>query len=212
MEFENIKKAWQEEVNPALPDRPDRETIRIVKARLEKIHQTIRRRDYREIGAAAVSVIIFGAWSLTVPAMVSKLGAAIVMAGSVLIVGRLVWAHIKGGKAKPHLEMYEYCSTERDRIEAQIRLLRSTFWWYLGPNLLGTNLFVFGFTGYNAWGLGFLAVSLVLGVVLYKLNVDAARHRLAPVMNELSQLLADIEKNASTTNNISDSVVTGDSI
>lgn len=212
MEFDKIKEAWQEEAILALPDRPNQEIISTITDRLGEIHQTIRWRDFREIGAAVVSIILFGAWFWSVPGAVSRAGAAVVVAGSMLIITRLAWAHRWKRQAELCLTMREFCSVERDRIAAQIRLLQSTLWWYLGPTLLGVNLFVFGFTGFNAWGIGFLAVTMVLGLILYRLNMDTARRRLLPVKHELEQLLAEIEKNACSPDRTTYSPITGDSL
>jgi hypothetical protein len=205
MELLDLKAAWQQQSMEIMPDRPNREIMGMLAARLEEIHRTLRRRDRREIGAAIVGIIGFGAWFWTVPEVVSRIGAAIVVAGSILIIVKLAWARSGGHEQRPHLQMCEFCASERDRINAQIRLLQSAFWWYLLPNLLGANLFVFGFTGFNVAGIGFLAATLLIGLVLYRLNVRAARERLAPVKDELDLLLAEIEKNEfSQDNNLSE--------
>jgi len=198
MELHDLKVAWQQQSTESIPHRPNREIVRTVMARLEDIHRTIRWRDRREIGAATVGIIAFGAWFWTLPGVVSRIGAAVMVAGSVLIIARIAWARPGRCKQQPHLQMREYCASERDRIQAQIRLLQSALWWYLGPTLLGANLFVFGFTGFHVAGIGFLAATLLLGLVLYRLNVSAARERLVPVKNELDLLLAEIEKNESS--------------
>jgi hypothetical protein len=203
MELLDLKAAWQQQSMESIPDRPNREIVRMVTARLEDIHRTLRWRDRREIGAATVGIIAFGAWFWTVPGVVSRIGAAIVVAGSVLIIAKIAWARSGKREQRPYLQMREFCVSERDRITAQIRLLQSALWWYLTPNILGANLFVFGFTGFNVVGIGFLALSLVLGLILYRLNVRAASERLVPVKNELDLLLAEIEKNEFSSGNSS---------
>ncbi len=195
MELLDLKTAWQQRSMDPIPDRPNRETMRTVAARLEDIHRTLRRRDRREIGAAVAGIVIFGAWFWTVPGVVSRVGAAVVVAGSVLIIAKIVRAARSGQREpQPHLEMREFCASERGRIGAQIRLLQSVLWWYLLPDLLGANLFVFGFTGLTAMGFGFLAFTVLITVILYRLNVRAVRERLVPVKDELDALLAEFEK------------------
>jgi hypothetical protein len=194
MELLDLKAAWRHQSMESIPDTPNREIVRMVAATLEDIHRTLRWRDRREIGAATVGIIAFGAWFLTVHGVVSRIGAAVMVAGSVLIIAKIAWARTGKREQRPHLQMREFCASERDRINAQIRLLQSALWWYLMPNLLGANLFVFGFTGFNVAGIGFLALSLLLGLILYRVNVRAAREQLVPVKNELELLLAEIEK------------------
>lgn len=195
MELLDLKSAWRQRSMESIPDRPNREIARTITARLEDIHRKIRWRDCREIVAATVGIILFGVWSWTVPGVVSRIGAVVVVAGSVLIIAKIVRARSRKHEQQPHLEMREFCVSERDRINAQIRLLQSVLWWYIAPNFLGTNLFVFGFTGFSLAGIGFLVVSLALGLILYLVNVHAARERLVPLKDELDLLLDEIEKN-----------------
>jgi hypothetical protein len=204
MELTDLKAAWQQHSAESIPDRPNREMVRTVAARLEEIRQTIRSRDRREIGAATAGIVIFGFWFWTVPGVVSRLGAAVVIAGSILIIAKIAWARPGKREQRPLLGMREFCASERERIHAQIRLLQSALWWYLLPNLLGANLFVFGFTGITVAGIGFLVFSLVLGWILYRLNVRAVRKRLAPVKNELDLLIAEMDENEFPSGNSSD--------
>jgi hypothetical protein len=195
MELTDLKATWQQHSAESIPDRSNREIVKTVAARMEEIHRTIRRRDQREIGAATTGIVIFGFWFWTVPGIVSRIGAAMIVAGSVLIIAKIVRARPGKREQRPLLKMREFCASERDRIQAQIRLLQSALWWYLVPNILGANLFVFGFTGLTAAGIGFLAFTLVLGWILYQLNVRAARKRLVPVKIELDLLIAEIDEN-----------------
>jgi hypothetical protein len=125
MELLDLKSAWQKQSMESIPDRPNREIVRTIAARLEDIHRKIRWRDLREISAAIVGIIIFGAWFWTVPGVVSRTGAALVVAGSVLIIVKIVRARFGRREQRPHLEMREFCANERNRINPQIRLLQS---------------------------------------------------------------------------------------
>lgn len=195
MELNTLKLAWQQQPEEFQPGMSNLEIMRTITARLDKVHRTVRWRDSREITAAIANIFIFGVWFWTVPQLLSRVGAAVVIAGSVLIIARIAWTHPRKRRAPPYLQMREFCIAERDRLDAQIRLLRSTLWWYFGPNLLGVNLFVVGVTGFNIWGFSCLAGTLALGLFLYRLNVQASRRRLLPIKNELDLLLAEIEKN-----------------
>jgi hypothetical protein len=195
MEFDNLKTAWQQRSVEGVPDRPNRELATAVRARLESLQSTIRWRDCREISAAIAGIIVFGIWFWTEPGIVTRIGAAVMVAGSVLIIARLLWARWGSRQERSHLQMREFCTTERDRIDAQIRLLRSVPWWYLGPTLLGTNLYVFGLVGYHAAAIGYLVFTLALGLALSRLNMRAVRKQLAPIKQELDLLLVEIEEN-----------------
>jgi len=195
MEFDKLKSAWQERPVENFPGQPDREIVDAVLARLDSVQQVIRRRDGREIGAAIGSIVLFGIWFWTEHAWAARLGCAIIIAGSVLIIVRLLAAHSRNRRPRLHLRLREYCAAERDRVEVQIRLLRSVLWWYLAPSVVGSNLFVFGLIGWHAVGVGFLIFSLALGAVLYRMNLRAVRIRLMPLKQELDYLISELDHN-----------------
>ncbi len=195
MELEHLKSAWQQQPAEALPDRSNREIVNAILARLENVQRVIRWRDAREITAAIAGIVLFGIWFWTEHAITARIGCAIIVAGSVLIIVRLLMAHSRKRRPPLHLQVREYCTTERGRLDAQIRLLRSVLWWYLGPSVLGSNLFVFGLIGWNAVEIVFLVFSLALCVVLYRINLRAVRNRLMPLKRELDLLISELDRN-----------------
>ena len=195
MELDDLKSLWRQQPPETFATRPNHEIVNAVAARLEDVRRAIRRRDCREITAAFAGIVLFGIWFWTEHAIVSRIGCAIIIAGSVIIIVRLLMAHSGKWRQRLHLEVREYCAAERDRMDVQIRLLRSMPWWYLGPSFLGSNLFVIGLIGWNAVEIGFLVFSLALSLVLYWLNLRAVRDRLAPMKLELDHLLSELERN-----------------
>jgi len=193
MEFEDLKSLWQHQTTPAFAGRSKLEIEAAIRARLTRLNRTVLARDFREIAAAALCLIIFGCWFWETSRIVSRIGAAVVVLGNLLILFRIVRARFNGPKPHPYLEMQAFFTYERGRIHAQIRLLESVLWWYLGPSLIGTNLYVFGLTGLSAISFAFLALSAGLSFLLYRLNQRAVKSRLVPVQDALDALLAETQ-------------------
>ena len=105
-------------------------------------------------------------------------------------------------KSQAQLSLAEYFRAERERVQAQISLLRSVPLWYLGPILLGANLFVAGFKGFFPEAFGFLVVSLLLSVLIYWLNLRAVRRHLLPMRRELDSLIGELEPNGDQSLNV----------
>jgi len=195
MELDHVKSAWRQQPVEALPNRSNREIVNAILARVENVQRVIRWRDTREITAAIAGIVLFGIWFWTERAITARIGCAIIVAGSALIIVRLLMGHSRKRRPPLHLQVREYCATERDRLDVQIRLLRSVLWWYLLPSVLGSNLFVFGLIGWNAVEMGFLVFTLVLCVVLYRVNLRAVRSRLMPLKQELDLLISELDRN-----------------
>ncbi len=195
MGLDDLKTAWQRPGEDAVDDGADRETAATIRARLLRIRRTVVFRDAAETLVALLVIFIFGRLFWIVRAPAARIGIALIIAGSILIITRLTLARGWNRRPKPPLNVKEFFLAESERIDAQIHLLQSVPWWYLGPVLLGTNLFAFGVSGPGAVSLIFLVSTVVLGWFLYRLNLRAVRERLVPVKNELARLLEELSEN-----------------
>jgi hypothetical protein len=195
MELDSLREAWQRQRVGAMANQPDREIMKSIQQRLVHLHQIIGRRDRREIGAAIFGALIFGYLFVIVNRGLSRIGAGIIIAGSVLIIVKLKLARKQQHDPQAQLNLTEFFLSERERIQAQIRLLRSVPLWYLGPILLGANLFFAGRRNFFPEGLGFFVISLLLAAFVYWLNLQAVRHQLLPIKRELDSLIGELELN-----------------
>lgn len=195
MTLEEYRDAWQGPGTDPEADLDEEELLAEVKERSEAFDRTIRRRDWLEIAAAALVVIAFGYEALTSEAWLARIGAAVVVAGSVLVVWRLRSARRDGRDELAGRPVAERLRAELEKVDAQIRLLESVLWWYVGPLAAGCLLFVVGIGDGHLGTLISVAVILAVSVLVWWLNRRAVRRSLRPRRRELARMLDRIEAN-----------------
>ena len=194
MEIDDLKTVWQQQPVDSLNGGEKHAAAYAARARLQKIRRTLLWRDTVETVAALLGILVFGRLLWVVRSGTARTGIALVIAGLILIITMLALARRGNRRRKPQVNVREFFLSESGRIDAQIRLLKSVPWWYLGPVLVGTNVLVVGVSGPGAPSLIFLAATVVLGALIYRLNLQAVRERLLPVKAELARLLVDLSE------------------
>lgn len=183
-------------MTPQLNATPDNDAL---VNRVQQLEADLLRRDLCEFAAACVVLTAFAVslYSLEMP-WVARVGVAIMMFSVVQAVAVLIWVRITLALPAPDASLFEYCRIEQARVQRQIHLLRHVNRWYSGPLLLGCGVMLFGlirplfelsspaFYGF----LGSFYVCLaVAGWIIYRMNQRAVTTELAPLAEELSQVL-----------------------
>jgi hypothetical protein len=139
-------------------------------------------------------IIFFGRHCFGAPTdhVVSKLGAALLVCWAGFIIYKLHWTRTIQQPASLDAPVREFCRIELDRLDRQIRLLRSVLWWYIAPCMIGVNIFFVGLAGLGMASLVYAIVTLLLGWGIYALNMRAVAKELAPRRNELASLLSQL--------------------
>ena len=109
----------------------------------EKFERTISQRNRREYAASAFVVVWFGVWAWVAKSAVVALGCWLVVLGALYVVYHL---H-RHGAARPvgQQEVMSCVEFHRSELARQRDLLRSIWWWYLGPFVPGMLLILVGF-------------------------------------------------------------------
>jgi hypothetical protein len=192
MTLDDWKDTWQAADDTSDPARSDEELLRLVKEKSEAFDEKIRRRDRRE-GIAAALVFLFFATQLLDPSWIVRAGALLVMGSSAFIYWTLRRARSGYAPPAPDQPVVETLRTEREKVDEQIRLLETVFWWYLLPLGIGVLLVVGGNAGLSWFTLGYGAFVVALGAGLYYLNQREVRQTLRPRREELTRLLRQVE-------------------
>jgi len=191
-EMDRFKTAWQRGAAEPSPDARGPATIAALKQRLERLHRAVRRRDRLETGCAAAGIVLFACLLAAFHGTLARLGCAVVVGGLILIIVKLRRARRFDVARRPDLAVRDFCLAELANVDVQIALLRSVAWWYLGPLILGVNLFVAGLAGPGAISFAYLAVSLLAAVHIYRLNARAVVQHLNPIRNQLAGILEQL--------------------
>jgi hypothetical protein len=190
MELDDLKSVWQAQGSGSPGAAAGREdTMTALLAKLEGLERDVRRRDLSETIVALGVMALFGWFAMTHDGTLSRAGALLVVAGSAFII---VWSRRAATPVRrpagfdSDLPLVQFCRRELERVDAQIRLLRGVWWWYVAPITIGVELMVLGTDARGPWTKALISVFVVaVGVTIHLINVYTARHALEPLKAEL---------------------------
>ena len=113
--------------------------------KIKSIEKSLRRRDRREISIAAGMILLFGYWLIIRSHWISKIGAAIIIAGCFLVIIRLLLARRNRIKEDTSYAINDYLLVSLQSVRKQIKLLDTVFWWYLLPFFVGAICIYYSF-------------------------------------------------------------------
>lgn len=198
MNLDDAKALWSSEPEPdadamSTHTLSKSEILRLVKEQSAAFDKKIRRRDLLESIAAAVVFLLF-AWELRDPSWIVRIGAVIVMAGSVSVFWRLRRARSRHAHRSPDRPVAEVLRDEVAKLDAQIHLLETVLWWYIAPIALGVLMVAVGHNGWT-WFTAIHSAVVVLGSAgIYVLNQRAVHRDLQPRRAALRRLLDQAER------------------
>jgi hypothetical protein len=193
MKLEEARRDWQAQPLPKEPQMPESEMLDLVKHRSAALDRQIGRRDRREAIVAIVVAILFFPILFTGP-WLARAGVLVVLGAFALIMRKLGAArHIEAAE-RADISLRELLTTERMKLDGQIRLLESVVSWYILPPVAGAMMIVIGLEGWSWFTVGYASFALALSVWIYRLNQRAARHELHPRRAELDRLIQELER------------------
>jgi cobalamin synthase len=171
----------------------DEDILALVQSGSRKLDRQIRHRDWREVVAGIVAGAIIAPVTVRGPAL-ARVGAWIVLAGLVFVMWRLYRARRIGGRGgdDPSLSVADALRAERRRLDTQIELLESVFWWYVAPLSIGVVLLTVGVRGTSRFTFAYAAVVALVAWGVVALNLRVVRRNLRPRRTELNALLAEL--------------------
>lgn len=190
MGFDDLPNVWRAQA-PAAPPPPLHERIAAVRARASALERLVRLRDRTETVVALLMLPLFGWLAFRVPSPVSKVGAMLVAASCVVIPLRLRGA--RQATRDAGAPVLTALRAERQRLQAQLQLMRSAGWWYVAPLVVGVTCFLAGARTSLAARLAMIAVGFLVGLVLLIANRRAAERELAPVVARLDEALYELQ-------------------
>jgi CubicO group peptidase (beta-lactamase class C family) len=189
MHDDALKQLWQEQRFDASPAFPDEKQIAAMKRKTKKLDRTIFWRDCRESLAAIFVAIFFGSVFFTVSALMPRIGCVILVLASVFICWYPIHKKRRVAKAMPDAPVTEALQCELQKVEVQIRLLRSVLWWYLLPLGVGVLVFYVGIQRSLSANIGFFLVLTAVYAFIYWLNQHAVEKQLLPLKREIEGFL-----------------------
>lgn len=156
-----VKQAWKASAaDPALPD------LETVRAGTDRFYRKIRFRNAIEYAASVVVFICFSAYALFLPSPVARIGAAMVVLGTLVVAWQL---HRRASAAPPpeRAAAQPILVHQRAQLARQRDALAGIFTWYLLPLIPGLLVMTFGPTlEHGALGLVHMPRSVWIRLIL----------------------------------------------
>jgi len=132
---DELEQLWK--TQPVDPAVKGEEMRKIVLKKMEKFDRTIRRRNIREMIAAAVVALAFTGVAWGQHNAIERAGSIVLVAGALWIIYYL-WQHgTEPSDPNPDQTLAGYQNALVRKYDYQIRLLRKVKFWYLAPIYLG---------------------------------------------------------------------------
>ncbi len=188
---EELIKIWQSST--------EAERLKFKKSRLmidlqsssDRLHKSIKYRDLTEIITAIVMILIFGYITYTVPLIISKIAAILIILWLIYVIFRL--RSSKKHKPSALTENYlDYLYKTKEYLHIQKKLLGSVLYWYILPPFIGIIVFLSGLwtipethntiilTAIGAVGYGFFT---------YLLNKRKIKKEITPRLRKVDDLI-----------------------
>ena len=185
MNDDELKELWRGSSSTVHTDTP-RLTEDIAR-KLASFERDLRRRDRREIVAAALLIPAFAAMTLLMPQVAARIGAAL---GLISAAACIIILH-RAARKKPvdaSMPSKQYLQQIRDYTLHQQQLLNTAHWWYALPFTVSCSLIFAAFH----WWYGVL-VAFAVGVVVVWVNKRTANSYFGPLLREINQELATLD-------------------
>lgn len=186
MKLDDLKAPWREKQRQLDPQVDH--VIKAVRAGMSSFDRTIGLRDLRETLVAIGIAVWFGYSFIQHDRWIAKIGAAMVVAASVMIVVVLNWTRLKGQVARPGRTLRDYCADELNRVDRQIWLLRNINWWYTGPIFVGIIVEMLGIMAPASLLIFALTILFPMAWFIHWLNQHAVNSQLMPLREELADV------------------------
>lgn len=168
------------------------EILRLVEEKSRAFEKTIRNRDLLESVAALIVIAFFG-WMALTSSGLAQIGALVIVGGALFIPWRLYRTRARHVQPPADCSVTDRLCAERDKVQAQIGLLRSIAVWYIAPLTTGLVLHVIGRDGWSWVSLVQIVLFLGIGFAIYRINQRAIRNDLRPRSDELTEMIEQVE-------------------
>ena len=168
--------------------------IESITQKILKMKKQIKSRDAREIFLSICMILLFGWLLIVVPMLLAKIGAAIIIAGCILVIFRLINASKINLKDDKFSEIKLNLMVSLQRVRKQKKLLGSVLWWYLLPFFIGVNCFYYAYAGTITSKVIYTIIVAALYGYIYWLNQRAIQKHLNPLEEKILKALNELSE------------------
>lgn len=191
MDIDRLRSTWQSQETGGSAPQGGSDPLKPLVERLATLDRDVQRRDFREYLAACFCIAFFGWRAAIADDFWVRAGALIVVFGSMFIILWSRRAMLPGRRQTftNDLPMVQFCARELEKVNAQVRLLESVWWWYVAPTIVGVLVMTLAEPRPLALRLAVAALVLGVGLAIHWVNVTTARTHLHPLRNDVERVL-----------------------
>lgn len=189
-----LKQLWLNSCNDLKVEINSEKLVQSITHKIKSLEKSLRRRDRREISIAAGMILLFGCLLIKRSHWMSKVGAAIIIAGCFLVIINLLLARRNWFKEDTSSVVNDYLWVSLQNVRKQIKLLDTLFWWYLLPFFVGAICIYYSFpVSFFSKAIYTLTIA-ALYVYIYYLNRSAIVKVLKPLEEYIQKLLTELKE------------------
>ena len=189
-----LKQLWLNSCNDLKVEINSEKLVQSITHKIKSLEKSLRRRDRREISIAAGMILLFGCLLIKRSHWMSKVGAAIIIAGCFLVIINLLLARRNWFKEDTSSVVNDYLWVSLQNVRKQIKLLDTLFWWYLLPFFVGAICIYYSFP-VSFFSKAIYTLTIVaLYVYIYYLNRSAIVKVLKPLEEYIQKLLTELKE------------------
>ena len=183
---------WQQSANKEVVKFEPSELLNDLDSQLINFDKCLKKRDRREVIAAAIVILAFGTGAILFTGIISKIGLSIGVLYGILVI--FVLHNVKKHKPDNYsLPVKDYLVKHRDYLVRERRLLNNVIYWYLLPPFISEVLF---FVGQNR-GIALLIISIlfvfIVNACIYFLNKVAVKKVFDPLIHQIDKTIDDFK-------------------
>ncbi|MEP7110950.1 MAG: hypothetical protein ABI760_23345 [Ferruginibacter sp.] len=129
---------------------------------------------------------------LTLPQLLAKIGAGIIIINCVLVIFKLIRAGKVNVQEDISSEIKYHLVVSLKRVRQQITLSETVLWWYLLPFFIGVMCFFYAFPLTLLSKVVYTVLVAVLYSFIYYLNKRVVKKQLKPLEEKLKKALDDL--------------------
>ncbi len=199
MKLDDLRIVWSKEVESEVSDSSISNVLSMIESETGKMDKTIRRRDLLETTTALFLLPVWF-WKLfDSPSMISTLGLIVLILSCIFIPVKLWKSKQVGNRLTGSTR--DFLESERVKLENQIGMLSSVFWWYLLPLSSGIFLFSLGvkvdINGAPIITNGLLVyymICFIFMVLVYYMNKRSVNKKFIPLLQQINSQIKELDE------------------
>jgi hypothetical protein len=189
--FENeLTEIWKQSAKTEVGKFNQSEILANLDSQLRNFDKCLKKRNRREVIAAAIVILIFGIGAILFTGIISKIGLLLCALYGVLVI--YVLRNVKKHKPASYaLPVKDYLVQHRDYLVKERNLLKNVIYWYLLPPFIGEVLF---FIGQNMGTITLIISILIvfsINAYIYFLNKVGVKKVFDPLILKISKTIND---------------------